>query len=102
MSWGIDFKADIYLSRQSYSSKGEVEDRMEELDKEINDYETELKMYAISQPRDVVPDDEDQISWINNRINEILELYQECVNERFKLYLYLEYLNDGGEIIKAE
>lgn len=102
MSWGIEFKADIYLSRQSYSSKGEVEDRMEELDKEINDYETELKMYAISQPRDVVPDDEDQISWINNRINEILESYRECVNDRFKLYLYLEYLNDAGEIIKAE
>jgi hypothetical protein len=104
MSWGINFKTDIYLSRQSYSSKGEVEDRIAEIDKAIYDWEAELKMYASSTPKDIVPpdDSEDTVNWLNIRINEVLETYQEYLIERYRLDLYLEYLNDGGEIIKAE
>jgi len=104
MGWGIEFKADIYLSRQSYSSKGEVEDRIAEIDKVIYDCEAELKMYASATPKDIVsPDDsEATVNWLNTRINEVLEMYQEYLIERYRLALYLEYLNDGGEIIKSE
>jgi hypothetical protein len=104
MSWGIEFKTDIYLSRQSYSSKGEVEDRITEIDKLIHDCEAELKMYASSTPKDIVPPDssEETVNWLNIRINETLEILQEHLIERYRLVLYLEYLNDGGEIVKSE
>ena len=104
MSWGINFISDIYLSRQSYSSKGEVEDRISELDKEIINCEATLKMYASANPKDIVPPDsiEDQIFWLNHQINETLESYQELLMDRYRVYLYLEYLNDGGEIVKSD
>lgn len=102
MGWGIEFKADIYLSRQSYSRKSEVEDKIDEIDRLITDHEAELKMFASATPKDIVPSDEEQIDWINNRINEILLAYQECLVDRYQLSLYLDYLNEGGEIIKAE
>jgi len=104
MGWGIEFKADIYLSRQSYSSKGEVEDKISEFDKEINNCEAELKMFAAANPKDIVPPDsvEDQILWLNNEINQTLEVYRELLMERYRLYLYLDYLNEGGEIVKSE
>ena len=104
MSWGIEFKADIYLSRQSYSSKDDVEDKIREIDKELNNCEAELKMYASANPKDIVPPDfvEEQVNWLNNRVNETLELYQDLLVYRHQLELYLAYLNDGGEIIKAE
>jgi len=104
MSWGIDFKADIYLSRQSYSTKYEVEDKISEMNKIITDCESELKMFASATPKDIVPPDysEEQINWLSNQIAEILEMNQEYLLERYRLTLYLEYLNDGGEIIKSE
>ena len=103
MGWGIEFKADIYLSRQSYLNKIGVEDRIAELDTDICDCETQLKMFAAATPSDVVPSDfdGDKVSWLNNEISEALETYKELIVERHKTYLYLEYLNEGGEIIEA-
>jgi predicted DNA-binding protein YlxM (UPF0122 family) len=104
MSWGIYFKPEIYLSRQSYSSKGEVEDRINEINKEINNCEAELKMFASANPKDIVPPDsiEEQIFWLNDQINGSLDVYKELLADRHNLELYLEYLDDGGEIVKSE
>lgn len=98
MSWGIDFTADIFLSRQSYSGKDEVQDKIRELDELITDCEGKLKMYATATPRDIISPDgsEDPINWISQRINEELELYREYLIDRFKLDLYLEYLNTNN------
>ena len=101
MGWGIDFKADVYLSRQSYRSKQEVADRMEELDKEINDHEVKLKMIGIANPNDIVPTEEDKVFWVNREISDVLEEYRASVIDRYNLYLYLDYLNEGGEIVET-
>lgn len=109
MGWGIEFKTDVYLSRQSYSSKIDVEDKISELTTEIKDLEASLKMYAASTPRDIIfrsedaaDEVDDAISYINLRVTEFLEFYRESVVDRHKLQLYLEYLNDGNEIVKSE
>jgi predicted DNA-binding protein YlxM (UPF0122 family) len=102
MGYGIDFTANIYLSRQSYSSKGEVEDRIREIDKDLNNCEALLHMYAVASPRDVSPPEDEPIFYLKNRVNETLEEYQDLLSDRYGLEFYLEYLNDGGEIIKSE
>jgi len=97
MPWGIDFKADIFLSRQNYPTKHSVEDRIEELDELISECEAKLKMYASSTPKDIIPtdDSEDPIYWIGARIDEELEAYREYVINRYNLDLYLYYLTES-------
>lgn len=97
MSWGIDFKADIYLSRQDYPTKHSVEDRIKELDDLIHECEAKLKMYASATPKDIISSDdsEDPIYWISSRIDEELEMYREYLINRYNLDLYLEYLTES-------
>lgn len=96
MSWGIEFQTEIYLSRQEYKTKYCVEDRIKELDELINECEAMLKMYASATPKDIIPADysEEQISWLNNQINEQLEMYREYLLDRYRLKLYLDYLEE--------
>mgnify|MGYP001298660873 CR=1 FL=1 len=104
MSWGIEFQTDIYLSRQEYKTKYEVEDRIKELSNDITDCESKLKMYAIATPKDIVHAEnaEDIFDYINQEVLTLLEWYEELIIDRFKLNLYLEYLDEGGEIKKNE
>jgi hypothetical protein len=99
MTWGTDFNTDIFLSRQSYSSKFEVEDKINELNELINNCEAQIKMYVSSTPKDITPPDfsEEQINWLNNQINEHLEMYREYLLERYRLELYLEHLTQKSE-----
>ena len=98
MGWGTDFKADVYLNRQTFSSKFEVEDKIEELSQSIEDNKSILKMYASSTPSAIVPDDlkEDTIGWLNNEINMIFDTLQEEIVERYNLNLYLEFLEENS------
>ena len=97
MSWGIDFKADIFLSRQDYPTKHSVEDRIKELDDLISGCEAKLKMYASATPKDIISSDdsEDPIYWISSHIDEELEMYREYLINRYNLDLYLEYLTES-------
>ena len=104
MGWGIIFTTDIYLSKQSYPNKMSVEEKIEELNKYLVEIETKIKMYASSTPKDIIPNEwnEEPIEWYNNQMSGIFEWYNDVSSQLFKLQLYLEYLNDGGEIIKSE
>ena len=57
MGWGTDFKTDIYLNRMIFNSKGELEDKIEELEKGITTCKEKLLMFASSTPKDIIPDD---------------------------------------------
>jgi hypothetical protein len=100
MTWGTDFATNIFLSRQSYPRKHDVEIRIEELNELISECEAQLKMYASATPKDIIsPDDsEDPINWLSNRIDEELSMYREYVIDRYNLDLYLEYLGENEEI----
>ena len=104
MGWGINFTTDIYLSKVSYPTKMSVEDKIKEYDESIDDCESQIKMYASSTPKDIIPKEwnEEPICWINERLLELFDVYYENTINRYKLSLYLEYLNTGGEIIKTE
>lgn len=97
MGYGIDFKADIFLSRQDYPTKHSVTDRIEELSELIGECEAKLKMYASATPKDIIQSDdsEDPIYWISSRIDEELEMYREYLINRYNLDLYLDYLTES-------
>jgi len=100
MSWGIDFKADVYLARQDYGeNQFQVQDKIDELKKDLTDIEAKLKMFASANPKDIVPDDwkEEKIRWISKEVDELMENYRECSSLVDKLYLYHDYLNSKNE-----
>lgn len=99
MSWGTTFKIDIELIRESFNSIDEVKSHIDENDVLINRLETDIKMFASSNPRDIVPTNwnEQPIDWINNQINEKLCLLYEYNVENFKLYRYIEFLEEQYE-----
>jgi len=100
MSWGTDFKTDIFLSHQSFISKYDVELKIKELDELISKLESNMKMFASANPKDIIPNDwnDEPINWLSNEIEDIFELYRESIVNRYNSNLYLDYLNDGGEI----
>lgn len=105
MGWGIDFKADVYLSRQTYSSRLDVEGRIVALNEDINDIETRLQMYASSTPRDIITeqDVDDSVSWLQFTLKTIFDEYQELLYNRTLLGLYVEYLTENKiDVIKRE
>lgn len=104
MTWGIEFKSDIFLSKQSYISKDDVEDKIKEISDSISECESKLMMYAIATPKDIVSteDSENIIYYISNEIRELVEEHEELIINRFKLNQYLEYLNEGGKMIQSE
>ena len=96
MSWGTEFKIDIYLSRQDYNGNAfQVRDKIEELDKDINDIYNKIKMYASATPKDIVDQENDAISFINQNIDELTESLEEYIINRYQLGLYLDYLESG-------
>ncbi len=98
MAWGTDFTTDIYLSRETYTSRQEVINKIEELTDSINGYKTKLKMYASANLNDILPDEwnEDPISWLDVQLNDLFELYDEDTIKQYRLGLYLDYLKENN------
>lgn len=98
MGWGTEFNTDIFISKQNFSSNNEVEEKLIEYDKIINNFEAIIKMYVSSTPKDIIPIefDEEPMNWLNIQINELFENYRETLIERYKLLLYQEYIVENN------
>ncbi len=93
MGWGTDFTADLFLNRIAFTHPSELDDKIEELEYSIEEAKKELAMYAVSNIKDVVPDDwqEDAVIFIRRRINEITE---QMLEDQMVLTDLLHYKND--------
>lgn len=97
MSWGIDFKANIYLSHQDYrEDKCQVQDAMDECTLNIIEYQKELLMYASSDIQAVCDPEwiSEPITWLKNKINELSNSMLEEQTKIVNLQYYLEYLQE--------
>lgn len=95
MSWGIDFKADIFISRQDFNkNKLLVEDTIKDCGDEINKAKEYIQMLGASTPKDITPAEQDPLYYINTEIEDRLEEIAELTVRRYQLMLYLEYLNE--------
>lgn len=92
MGWGTDFTVDIYLSRQIFNSSFELEDKIKEIEKEINDIKSRILMYGSSNVKDILPEDwnDEPISFIHNSVSTEFESLDEKTIELYKLNLYKE------------
>lgn len=102
MGYGTAFNVEIYLSRQIFNSKYELEQKIEENKKWISNNISKLKMFAAANPRDIVDPEwkEEPVNWLNNQIDDIIESIEEFSFENYRLEMYLDYINEecNGEI----
>jgi len=97
MGWGIDFKADIYLSKQDYQgNKYNVAEAIDELLDSISENQKELLMYASAHIQDVCDPEwiSEPISWLRSKINELTNNMLEEQTKVVNLQYYLEYLQE--------
>ena len=102
MGWGTSFKADIYLSRITFSNKYELEDKIRENDKWIEDAKKRIQMFVAATPKDIIDPEwkEQPIDWLVNSTEGWFEVIQDTIAENVRLNLYLDYINEecGGII----
>lgn len=100
MSYGIEFTADIFLSRQDYGENVyRVQDEIDELKKYSADLKERMLMLVAGgkdmvNTRDCEGIDTDAVDVLHLKFKDMLELYDEYQTELYDLYLYKEYLEN--------
>jgi hypothetical protein len=97
MSWGIDFKADIYLSKQDYqANKYQVQDAIDECILSISEWQKELAMYASANIQEVCDPEwiTEPIAWLKGKINDLSNNMLEEQTKLVNLQYYLEHLKE--------
>jgi len=97
MSWSTELFCNITFNRETFNSKYEVEDRIEDLDNYIEHCESILKELAVvTEPNKMFNIDEDNnpIDIIRNEVKSTLKELQESYIDRYKLRLLLSNWNN--------
>lgn len=102
MAWGIDFKANVYLSRITFTSIYQVEDKIKELEDEINTAREILSMLAIASPNTIIEQDEDPIYSIKNRVEDQVNIIIEAQYTLVLVSLYYDELKEGRITLDKE
>ena len=104
MGWGTSFKADIYLSRQTFNNRYELSEKIKELEGYIEFSKGKLTSLAVATPKDIVIEKNDEgymespFDQILRKTTEIFEFMEENYRELNKLYQYQEYLEDNPDV----
>lgn len=102
MAWGTDFKANVYLSRITFTSIYQVEDKIKELEDEINTAREILSMLAIASPNTIIEQDEDPIYSIKNRVEDQVNIIIEAQYTLVLVGLYYDELKEGRITLDKE
>lgn len=104
MGYGTSFTTGIYLNRQIFSSKFELEDRIKELEGYIESAKQELTAYAVATPRDIIAE-KDESGYNQNPIDEVLRKVRdsfEWMEDNYRdlnlLYQYRQYLEENPDV----
>ena len=104
MGWGTDFTTNVYLSKQSFSSKYELENTIEENRRSIEDAKKRIQMFVAASPRDIIDPEwkEQPIDWLINSTEGWFEILEDAIRDNVRLMLYQDYINEecNGEIPK--
>lgn len=104
MGWGITFKPEIYLSRQSFNSVGELKDKIEETKDMIAWCRERLLILAAASPGKLIRDEEsDGLFYLHSEFTEIMETLEEHITLLTKLYMLEEYVKENPDFnLKGE
>ncbi len=98
MAWGIDFTADIFLTRQDYGKNiSQVEYAIEELEELVNKNEKIILMYCSSNFINDLNHEDSQINKLFYEIEEVLNELREMNVHLYQLNLYKEHLQEDSD-----
>ena len=91
MGWGLSFKADIYLSKETYNSEHEVEQEIEDLTESIDRCKRRIALMISANPSTFIEkgEDIDPLYDLDNKISSHLESLEENIIRRYRLQLLL-------------
>jgi hypothetical protein len=104
MGYGTTFITDIYLNRQIFNSRYELDDRIKELENIIELSKRELLAFAVSTPKDAMAEKnedgyvENPIDQILRRTAEIFEWMEDNYRTLNMLYQFKEYLDENPDV----
>lgn len=93
MSWSTELFCNISYNRKTYNSRYEVQDDIDDLDKQIESCkETIRDMVMITEPSKFVnkDNDEDPYLFLCNNFTQNIELLEELIIEKYKLNILLD------------
>lgn len=104
MGYGTSFTTDIYLNRQIFESRCELDEKVKELEDYIQSAKGELIALAVSTPRDVIAE-KDEDGYPQNPFDEVLRKTKETIQwmednyrELNKLYQFQQYLDENPDV----
>ena len=104
MGYGTTFTADIYLNRQIFGSRYELDIRVQELEDMIESAKKELTAFAVGTPKDIMAE-KDEDGYVENPIDQILrrtretfEWMEDNYRELNRLYQFQEYLDENPDV----
>ena len=104
MGFGTAFTTEIYLNRQIFQNRYELDERVKELEGYIESSKRELTALAVSTPKDVIAE-KDESGYPQNPIDgvlrktiEIFEWMEDNYRDLNSLYLYQQYLDEHPEV----
>lgn len=91
MSWGIDFNTAVFISHErDLKTVDQIQERVDDLSKEIENEKASLFALSASTPKDLFPNSEDILFDLKQRVENSFELIVENQTKITLLYLYLK------------
>lgn len=91
MSWSTELFCNISYNRETFNSKIEVENKISDLDKEIETCKQTLRNMALmTEPTKFVDDNTNPYDFVTGQVEDSLELLEEYLIDRWKLYILLD------------
>lgn len=104
MGYGTAFTTEIYLNRQIFSSRYELDEKVKELEGYIESAKRELTAFAVATPRDIMAEKNEE-GYVENPIDQILARTREAFDwmednyrELNRLYLFQQYLDENPDV----
>jgi hypothetical protein len=104
MGYGTAFTTEIYLNRQIFQNRYELDERIKEIEGYIESAKQELTALAVSTPRDVIAE-KDESGYPQNPIDEVLrktretfEWMEDNYRDLNRLYQYQQYLEENPDV----
>lgn len=97
MVWGTDFTTSVFIARTHLENQYQIQDAIDECEKEIERATQYLAMLCSSTPKDIVSDEfkDDVVIWLQNQIEEQISSIREGAIKSYQLTLYKESLDES-------
>lgn len=91
MSWNTRLFCSIEFNRETFNSKGEVRDRIEELEMYLQNSKDHLRdLLMMTEPSKFCPENYDPLIWMRNEFQDAVDTIEEYSIEIYKLNLLLD------------